>query len=683
MSGLYRRLAVSGMRRNRQLYVPYLLSASGLVMMYYIMAYLVESPARYGDTSRLLLRLGCVVTAVFSGVFLFYTNSFLIRRRRREFGLYTVLGMTKANVARVLAWEALFSCLIALGAGLLGGVLFSKAAELILLRLEDRTAEFSLYVSPAGLLEAVGIFTLFFALLLIVSLVRVRLSSPLELLNSESEGEKPPRANWFSAVLGAVVLAAAYAIALSVRDPMTAIPMFFFAVLLVVAGTYLLFRAGSVALCRALQKDRRYYYRPEHFVSVSGMVYRMRRNGVGLASICILATMVLVMLSSTGALFLGGDDSIRAENPYDAVMTYEFSSSEYCRRENYEGMNEALRESAGDAAQNVTWYDSVSLSGYLEEGGYLRIENGNVWSSADLAALEHARVLILMPLEDYNRLSGRDVALAPDEAMLWSSDGVGPYETFTVGVLERTFRIAETISELPLREAATYDTSMARRAICLVIDDWVSCADPLAAAMRSEHSYDGQLTQTFCFDLPGVSPERQIEIVEETARLQQERLDLEDPVYSFWSFRSWADSRETFRDLYGGFFFLGVLLSVVFVSAAVTIIYYKQVSEGYEDAGRFAILRKVGMTDREIRRSVNSQVRTVFLAPLLLAGIHLCFAFPMIRKLIGLLGVANLPLLLGITAACYLLFGVIYALVYFATSHVYAQIVSGAERQAV
>ncbi|MBO7336610.1 MAG: ABC transporter permease, partial [Lachnospiraceae bacterium] len=309
--GFYLRLAIDGMKKNSRLYVPYLLTGMGMVMMFYILVGLSHAPVvrtmRGGETMAMVLTLGSFVLALFSALFLFYANSFLVRRRHKEFGLYNILGMNKGNIARILVLETGLTALISVAGGLFLGVLFSKFAELFLVHMAGEKAGFSLWIESTGVVTSVIVFGVIYALLLLVSLARVSLSKPLDLLKSEAAGEKPPKANFLFALGGLIILGVAYYLALSIETPLAALSVFFSAVLMVIVATYLLFIAGSVTLCRVLQKRKKYYYRSDHFVSVSSMAFRMKRNGAGLASICILATMVLVMLSSTSSLYIGGE----------------------------------------------------------------------------------------------------------------------------------------------------------------------------------------------------------------------------------------------------------------------------------------------------------------------------------------------------------------------------------------
>ena len=316
MRGLYRRLAWSGIAKHRKFYLPYLLTCIAMITMYSIIAFLPDTEFllsfRGSELMQTILMLGTFVIAVFALIFLFYTNSFLIRRRKREFGLYNILGMGKRHLACVVIWEAVFLAGISLAAGLLLGILLSKTAELGMVRLVAAQTDYRLRIEVPAIRETLAVFGVIHLLILLNSLRQIHLTNPLELLRSESAGEKPPKANWVLALLGAVLLGGAYALAVSIEEPVSALLWFFVAVIMVILGTYLLFIAGSVALCRLLQKNKRYYYKTNHFVSVSSMLYRMKRNGAGLASICILCTMVLVMVSSTVCLYIGAEDSLVA-----------------------------------------------------------------------------------------------------------------------------------------------------------------------------------------------------------------------------------------------------------------------------------------------------------------------------------------------------------------------------------
>lgn len=676
MRGLYRRLAWSGIAKNRKFYLPYLLTCIGMTTMYYIIAFLTDNEIllsfRGGEIMQTILMLGTFVIAVFALIFLFYTNSFLIRRRKREFGLYNILGMGKRHLACVVIWEAVFLAGISLAAGLLLGILLSKTAELGMVRLVAAQTDYRLRIEVPAIRETLAIFGVIHLLILLNSLRQIHLTNPLELLRSESAGEKPPKANWVLALLGAVLLGGAYALAVSIEEPVSALLWFFVAVIMVILGTYLLFIAGSVALCRLLQKNKRYYYKTNHFVSVSSMLYRMKRNGAGLASICILCTMVLVMVSSTVCLYIGAEDSLVARYPRSIVFRARMGGLGAQEAEAAQTVRDfalAQAEQSGQTASNLLDYR-------LAEGSvYFRGSEANLAGTVPYDSASTLWELRIVPLEDYNRVMGQNVALAPNQALLYTTQ-VADYDQDVVALQSGvTLTIADRVdSFLPTGD----DVANVSPVMYLFVPNFEEVVSPLLPLTNREGSFLMDMNWYFGFDLDG-SDQAQIALFADVAA-GLESLDLSVDGDSYFTVRCEcrADQREGFFSLYGGLFFLGILLGIVFLFAAVLMIYYKQISEGYEDQARFDIMQRVGMTRREIRRSINSQILTVFFLPLLTAGVHLAFAFPLIYKMLILFGVMDLHLLILTTASCYLVFAVLYTAVYRITSGAYYGIVSGA-----
>ncbi|HIW74475.1 MAG TPA: ABC transporter permease [Firmicutes bacterium] len=667
--GFYPRLALTGITKNRRIYLPYLLTCAGMVMMFYIVCFLSVNPTVRsipgGDAMQTMLSLGCVVLGVFSLIFLFYTNSFLMRRRKKEFGLYNILGMGKRNLALALLWECLLTAAISFAGGLLGGILFSKLGELLMTRMLNGAASFAFTVDVRSVGVTLALFGAIFLLLLLNALRQIHLTNPVELLRSESVGEKPPRANWLLAVLGLLLLAAAYALAVSIDDPMSAILWFFFAVILVIVATYLLFTAGSVALCRVLQKNKRYYYKTSHFVSVSSMKYRMKRNGAGLASIGILSTMVMVMVSGTASLYIGAEDSLRARYPRHIMIETDSIDP---------AVLEAVHAAAGDAlqgeeAENPLQYRTLETA-VLFEGDTALTDQSSPYAF-QLSAYTNARQLFFVPLEDYNRLAGTEEALGPGEALLACSKQDYPYDSIRMEGL--SLRIKKTV---PKFVDNGVDAMLLLPSMYIVVPDLETYQQALSGRTDARGEPLVTAQEYYGFDLSG-DDERQTAVLEQISAALR-RLSLDDPSFPSVVCEGAARERAGFYGLSGGLFFLGILLGIVFLFAAVLIMYYKQISEGYEDQSRFAILQKVGMTRREIRKSINSQVLTVFFLPLLTAGVHTAFAFPLVSKLLSLFNLVNIPLLVLVTGGCYLLFALFYVAVYRITSRSYYRIVSGA-----
>lgn len=657
------RLAWSGIRKNRKLYVPYLLTVIGMVMMSYIMQALSYAPALHamkgGSQLEAILSLGKLVIAVFAAIFLLYTNSFLIRRRYREFGLYNVLGMDKNALCRVAFWENLIVALVGLAVGLALGTLLYKLAELGLVNMIRGQVDDSFVVEPESLEFTLVIFAVIFTLIMIRSLIQVRHTRPLELLRSESAGEKPPRANYLLGLLGLGLLGGAYYMAVTISNALSAFTWFFVAVLMVIAGTYLVMISGSVVLCRLLQKWKGYYYKKQHFVSVSSMAYRMKRNGAGLASICILATMVLVMISSTGSLYIGAEDAIAVRYPYDSTVKLYFGRLDELDDRNVEKIQRTMERTL--EAQKVT-PTAEKIFRYVSVSGAL-LEDRLVTDFTEVnAVMNYNQVysLYLLSQADYNQMYGTDIALQPGQAMVRVYNGSWNGSHIQVGALE-----LDVVGQLPC--GLEMEDMTLVPSLVLVVSDLQQASVPEECNMIFFCGYD--------FGLPEeetLEAHRALEAaVKALASEQKIHCRVECPIVE----------RQDFYITFGGLFFIGMILSTMFIAAAALIIYYKQVSEGYEDQSRFAIMRKVGMTRQDIKKSINSQILTVFFTPLLMAGIHLAFAFPLVWQLLTMFSLTNKRLAICTNIGAFLIFCVFYVVIYRFTAHAYYRIVSGQEKE--
>ena len=675
--GFYAKLAFTGIRKNKRLYVPYILTCIGMVMMFYIVAFLSYSPVLTGipggDTLQMILSLGTGVVGVFALIFLFYTNSFLMRRRKKEFGLYNILGMGKGNLARVLLWESLMIAAVALGGGLLAGIALSKIAELGMANLLQGEVGFSLTLEPEAILQALLLFGVIFLLILLNTLRQIHLSNPIALLHSENVGEKPPKANWILALMGAIILAAAYYLAVTIESPVETLLWFFVAVIMVIIATYMLFVAGSVVICKVLQKKKGYYYKTSHFVSVSSMVYRMKRNGAGLASICILCTMVLVMLSSTVCLYIGTEDSIRSRYPRNInldVTVEDLNDMDSKKMDTIRTLSEKVVSENGQSTNNILDYQVAAFAGYMKNG-IIETDSSHL-VDFQLDYYSDVWQVFLVPLSDYNRLMGEDETLNPDEVLIYTTKSTEyQYDTIAFGDREplKVKKVVPTFADNGV------DAMQVIPSLYIFISDFNATVEPLLSITDLRDQQLIEMHWFYGFDLSG-NDAIQIAIQDQLeAAIGQTGL-LTDNFHI--NCEGAAKERSGFYGLYGGLFFLGILLGTVFLFAAVLIMYYKQISEGYEDQSRFAIMQKVGMTKREIKKSINSQILTVFFLPLITSGVHLAFAFPMIYKLLALFSLTNLELLILVTICCYLIFALFYVLVYRITSKAYYSIVSGA-----
>lgn len=676
---LYPKLAWQGIRKNAEMYLPYLLMGILMVGVSYIMNYLTR-PALMGSlsmggTTLMVLQMGKIVISVFSVIFLYYCNSFLIRRRMKEFGLYNILGMGKGNIARVMLWETLLTALLVFAGGLLLGLSLSRLVEMALINLlhADYTVPMELFY-PDGV-TWVLLFGGIYVLILLANLLRMRLSNPVALLKSENTGEKPPKANWFFGLIGLLILLSAYYVAAVSQSPLEALIFFFIAVLMVIVATYLLLVSGSVTLCRMLRRNKRYYYQTRHFISVSAMAYRMKRNGAGMATICILCTMVLVILTSTVCLYGGTDSMVDAICPQDINLTIGLEARDgeenWKRLDAMQQMALDVTEEMGLTPENITSQRALVATGKVQNGDY-----GIITDADSLKA--NVLELTVYPLSVYEQATGETVTLA-DRELLYASFKTN--ETFSSMSFygSAPYRMIRAEKELPKRLlSADYRSAWG----CLVV--FTNDAEAFRreiTALVGEKSGEAMMMDRLAlhFDLDSEADTDTQEKLVKTLRSRSWEA-MKSTGKEFYGMSSLnvdtrALCRRDYLSLFGGLFFLGMVLGPLFSIAAVLIMYYKQICEGYEDAERFAVMRKVGLTDAEIRRSVNSQVLTVFFAPLLMAGLHMMFAMPMIRLILGAFGLHNDSLFYGIGIGCYVVFAVIYALMYLLTSRRYYRIV--------
>ena len=672
-AGFYPKLALDGIRKNKQMYLPYILTCIGMVMMYYIIAFLQYSKSisylRGADEIRWMFNFGGWVIAIFSCIFLFYTNSFLIRRRKKEFGLYNILGMGKRNIGRILFWETLIIALFSLGIGLIAGVSLSKLAELGLVNIMMGDVSYTLSVSLTSVIKTITVFGVIFVLLFLNSLRQVRFSSAINLLRSENKGEKPPKGNWFWGILGVLILATAYYLAMTIENPIAALEVFFIAVIMVIVGTYLVMISGSVLFCRILQKKKNYYYKSNHFVSVSSMVYRMKRNGAGLASICVLATMVLVMISSTTSMYFGSEDAINSRYPRDINMEYYMENADDLSDNKISVLQSDISEVLEKydiEPENYYNYRCISVAGLIK-GNSVETDVSNANGITDMSDVQQ---FYFVPLSDYNAMMGTNETLGSEEVLIYTYRN--DYKADTISFKQgNTFKIKRQLDEL----VEIGDTAM------MVVPSMTIIVPDLKQSLKGldtllDYNGDKMLSYRWIYDFDtGIEADKQIELCRE---FEEANLDS----YSkFENIGLYCESQEMEREdlysMYGGFFYLGIMLSIVFIFAAVLIIYYKQISEGYEDQARFEIMQKVGMTKREIRRSINSQLLTVFFLPLILSALHLVFAFPIIRKLLLLFSLNNVILFVITTVMSVIIFALFYTLVYRITSNAYYNLVSG------
>ena len=678
-NGLYPKLAARGMRQNHRFFVPYLLALAGLTAAFYVMAALCTDPGvlemRGFAYVMVMMQIGMFVAGVLSTVLLLYINSFLMKQRKKELGLYNILGMGKGNIALIQCWESLYTALIGIGGGLVLGVVFHKLATVALVSLLQFSIPFHASFSLPAMVETAVFFGLLLLLALALNLFRVRLSKPIELLHGGSVGEKEPRTRWLMAVIGALCLGAGYFIAVTTKDPALALGLYFIAVLLVIVGTYCLFTAGSIALLKLLRKNKGFYYQTGHFIGISGMLYRMKRNAVGLANICILSTMVMVMISGTLALYLGQGEIIAAQYPASLNMTvhYDPAYNQTLNREEAEGL---IRRFAADQNVPITSLRSVEFLHFnaLANPDTRRLEVGAQGANND------RRAVYLLTAQDYAALTGNAApALQPGETVVCGQlpPGFGPELTIQgiSGSSEAGAPKSLTVTgSLPVitHFDTTFDMS---ETLCLVLSDSTEIMEFWALQRGALDNYAADLVTTLLVDLD-CTTEEELALMDawSDASVCEDFFDGTGD-WDFWRVESRAEMAVDGYAMAGGFLFLGLLLGIIFLMATVLIIYYKQVSEGYEDQGRFEIMRKVGLSRREVKSSIRSQVLLVFFLPIAVAAIHILFDFNLVARMLTMFGVRNVMTVVLCTGGTLLAFLAVYAVVYLLTARTYYKIV--------
>lgn len=665
--GFFVRLAADNIKKNGKTYIPYILTCILTVAMFYIIKSLSLNPGieeMYG--ARLLsefLFLGSWIIALFASIFLFYTNSFLVKRRKKEFGVFNVLGMEKRHLAVVLGWETFYVMLISLLAGLVLGMALDKAMFLLIGKLLGTEAPLGFFVSPAALGTTVLLFAAISVLILLNSIRQIHIANPMELLQGSSAGEKEPKARWLMAILGVACIGSGYYMAISAKNPIASVQIFFIAVIAVILGTYMLFTAGSIAFLKLLRKNKGYYYKARHFISISGMIYRMKQNAVGLANICILSTMVLVMVSSTASLIVGIEDTIRERYPYDFTVSVRGGQGESERK--VMEIIRGLQAEQNFPVKNEMQYTYLTFS-VFREGTF---SPNAFYVSRDvpvtIANLNSSYALFFVMLSDYNALTGEDKILHGDEIMVYSDNWQSDAEVFKL--FGKEYQVTEKLDHF------TWDLGLAannlvENALFIVVPDRKELDWICKQQKEALGNISSDICHIYAFDSEA-GADGQSEFYDKAQKRLREQA-AEGYIVSK------EVDRKAIAGLYGGLFFVGAFLGVLFVMATVLIIYYKQISEGVDDKERFAVMQKVGMSHSEVKASIRSQVLTVFFLPLAIAGIHVTAAFPLISKMLFLLNFTNTKLYILCTAVSFFIFAVMYVIIYMVTSRTYYRIVS-------
>ena len=673
-ASFYFKIAKTNIKNNRKIYFPYILTSICMVMIMYVVSFLANDPMiakkfAGGATLQGLLKLGVYIIMIFSALFLFYTNSFITKRRKREFGLMSVLGMGKKNISLVMLWENIIVDFTSIAVGLVLGLLLSKLAQGVLFNiLGESAAPLDFSVNLTDMLMTVLVFIVIFAVIFFDSIRQITFTNTIDLLHSSNKGEKEPKANYIMAVIGVVFLGVGYALSQLVQQAYSAISLFFVAVIFVIVGTYALFIAGSVALAKVLKKNKAYYYKPSHFVSVSGMTYRMKRNGAGLASICILSTMVLVMLSTTVCMFAGVEKTSQLRYPMDVTTMIGLSDGleEECAV--FEAEMHRKADNLGVKIEREVKYNTWNA--YVED------KNTGVFRTGEASSEVNPVQLNFFSVDAYNdtSLTGEKISLGDGEALILTYDCEYSFDTFEINDVKLSVKEVKPTNGNFTFLATLFSNSIPQ--ILVFTND--SAADLYRQVKNVSDGEKCYVNRYIGWDVSDCDDETLDQLCSD---IRQIWLDGNTAENTDWTLSTvytdtYVNDFNYQVATYGGLFFLAIILGLVFISGTVLIMYYKQVTEGYEDAERYEIMKKVGMTEREIKKSINSQILTVFFAPLIAAGVHIAFAYNMIKLILRVMVAAAGSAFFYTTLICYAVFAVFYIAVYLITSKAYYRTIS-------
>ncbi len=722
--GFYTRLAWTGIQKNRQLYYPYFLSGIVMVMVFYIFHFLATSEVVHTLPGKAVLPylfyIGEGAVGLFSIPFLFYTNASLIRKRKRELGLYNILGMNKRNIASVLFRETVISYGIVVVIGIFAGFLFSKIAELVLVNIMGRQVDYRIYVDWKGALVVLVVFAVIYLMILVNALWQIHANNPIELLHSDSQGERPPKSHMFLTVLSLVLIGAGYCATADVTAVEYQLAQIFVTVVLLIAGTFLLFICAFVALCRILQNRKTYYYQTSHFVTISTMAYRMKRSGASLAAICVLVTLVLVACSFSVSFYAGSMEVLQRTYPYDLSVRVEIPP-EKIGNELAEGTcTEGYRAGIDAIISSVMGSVQSDAGQSAEQGSFMQAQAGvggegcAVYFANMLAMFVDGRLdlgrdmrdtwftpgsgqypgwtegneeivwLHVLSLDAYNRLCGTTEKLGDDEVFVILEKGEYQADRIVLNDSGAGLNVNPAAKAVPKMTDASISldndrtrddriTAHGCRNVFLVVSDLYDFMGGEEGSMRYAQKNYMAYDWEYYWNL-SASEEALYAIYDQVQahiRAESEAADTEKTMCFLKLERG-----ENYYALAGAVLFIAVVMDSVFIAVTALIMYYKQISEGYEDQRRFSIMRKVGMTQKEIKSSINSQMLTVFALPLLVAGVHLVFTSNIVYMMQKMVVADNKPLMIRVMVITYLLFAMVYSLVYGMTSRTYYGIVN-------
>ena len=666
MNNIYIKLAKNNIKNSLELYIPYILSGVMTVAMTYIMRFLAnnEGLSKIPNSASLktILMLGVAVISIFSYIFIFYTNSFIIKKRKKEIGVYNVLGMEKRHISKLLSVETLFVAVVAIFGGIVIGIVFSKLMLMILYKLLrcSETIVFSASFKQIG--YTVIPFIILYILTLVYNLMQIKLANPIELLKGGNVGEKEPKAKKFMTFTGCICILAGYAISILTKNPLQAMMLFFVAVMLVIIGTYALFTSGSISLLKSIRKNKNIYYNKKYFTAISGLLYRMKQNAAGLASICVLSTMVLVTVSTTVSLYVGVDDELKARFPYELSIMAEYDKPVDEVDVLKDLSKDMLQDNGLKISQEVAYPYMMGFLKVTDDG--FEVNKEKVKFGSDIV------IFNVMVKEDFASL-GVDVKvdkeLKPGEVAVFGSN---EFDKNEIELFGNKYSVVDTGKYVA--DEDEYMISMIQGAYYIIVDSKQTLDDIYNDYLKVAGENPDSYRVAVGFELEGSADKKA-----ECGSLVDKYV--KDKYTNKSCTRLYSESRQANKDgffsVYGGLFFIGIFLGSIFLMVTVMIIFYKQVSEGYDDKQRYNIMEKVGMSSEEVKVSITSQVMVVFFLPLGTAIIHMIAAFPIVKRLLALFNLTNTKIFVICLMATSLVFAVIYYIVYKLTSRFYYKIV--------
>lgn len=670
MGKLYFKLAKTNLSNNKPFYIPYIISSIITVAMLYMMSFLSDNKGLNkimgADSLATIFRLGVGIIVIFSYIFLFYTNSFIIKRRKKEIGVYNILGMEKRHLSKVLFVETIYSAIISLVCGIIVGIAFSKFILMVLYGIIGihKTVEF--FVNIHGIILCVVSFGILFLLTFLYNFMQIKLANPIELLRGTSVGEREPKTKILMTIIGVVCLAIAYYIAITTENPLNVLTLFFVAVLLVIIGTFALFTAGSIALLKLLRNNKKFYYNKRHFMAVSGMLYRMKQNAAGLASICILSTMVLVVISTTVSMYVGIQDELMARYPNDVCVTVDYNS--------VIDKSSEIEKAIFDEIDSAEVKNKKAFS-YLSV--FVGQKGDNFTTDKEHLSFQNSYLFYILSKDDFikrdNSFKDKIGNISKGEAVVVLNK---KYDKKDIKIFGKNYKVNKSFEHMEDNDLYMISTLNGLGYIILDNDESVQELYDMQEKMLGKGA--NYYTNKIRFDFKSGNKKQKAaaykKIDNVVKKYFKENKNDKKEISSYWV-ESRQENEQNFYLLYGGLFFLGIFLGTMFLMVTVMIIFYKQITEGYDDRERYQILEKVGMSSREVKDTIKSQIRIVFVLPIFAAAVHVTAAFPMVNRILKMLNLNNEKLFAGCLAATIIVFAVIYYLVFKVTSRTYYKIV--------